>query len=902
MTQRVVSTGAAVACAMLVMAGLAHAQGSVGGIRGIVRDSTGAVLPGVTVEAASPARIGLPATDVTDPRGTYRLENLPVGVYSVTFALQGFATVKQQGIRVEVSRSIELDQTMAVSSLEETLTVTGESPVVDAVHAGTTTNFNQEMLSNIPSSRTQFFDTAAYVPGVKVNSVGSTTMTIFGSSKNVITYDGVDVTAPGGGTFDYPNYDMMQEFEVKAIGVSADTAGFQGGQINMVLKSGSNTFRGSGSYYGSTNWLLANNTPQELFPRHIDHNHDFNYTFGGPLRKDKIWFQYIAEHVRRQQTGIGQDPAYGVEVRIWRPFIKMNAKLTDRDDISVHYNDCRDHWPGGGSKTSPLETTTVEVGYDPVVTARYTHIFGSKTMLDVKHGGIYVFKWNPPVSDDFTTPGHFDNGSGINSINTLTFTRWRRQHPSFDASIAHAADDFLKGSHEFKFGVQYSHGAQVTDTARPSNMSLYDLNGRPDYALTREPTAIGGRVKTAAAFGQDNWTIGDRMTVNLGVRYDAGHGDVQPMAQMDFTLQKPSANSFPGVPDLIDWKTVSPRLGVTVKLDKSSKTVAKGGYGRYYGKLVVGNVSQMSPGQTIGYFNTFNPATGKYDVPLRTSVPANNNRIDPNLKDEFMDQMFVGLERQLLPNFGLSAMFVYKKNGDPLGFIDTGGVYAPRDYIDLFNGVTQTITVFNRTTPASQSVILYTNRPELKQTYKSFVIEANKRMSNRWQLLGSYQWQHDLAPTAAATALANGGDPNAYINGFGRSASDNTHSVRVSTTFGLPYDFQLGVRYFFDDGRPYARLVTVPRSITAQGNTTLIAQPVGAFKYPDLHDVRLRLDKAFRLSGQRRLRFSLDVLNALNSDASTSVRNNSTQTVFPFGALFNTVEGRRAQVGARFEF
>src|SRR5262249_9752974 len=145
--------------------------------------------------------------------------------------------------------------------------------------------------------------------------------------------------------FDYPNYDMMQEFEVKAIGASAETAGFQGGQINMVLKSGSNDFRGSGSYYGSWNALLAKNTPQEQFPRHIDHNNDFNYTFGGPLRKDKLWFQYIAEHVRRQQTGIGQDPAYGVEVRIWRPFIKVNARLSDRDDVSVHYNDCRDHWP-----------------------------------------------------------------------------------------------------------------------------------------------------------------------------------------------------------------------------------------------------------------------------------------------------------------------------------------------------------------------------------------------------------------------------------------------------------------------------------------------------------------------------------------------------------------------------
>jgi outer membrane receptor protein involved in Fe transport len=784
----------------------------------------------------------------------------------------------------------------------ETLTVTGESPVVDTVHAGTTTNFNQEMLANIPSSRTQFFDTAAYVPGVKVNSVGSTTMTIFGSSRNLITYDGIDVTAPGGGTFDYPNYDMMQEFEVKAIGASAETAGFQGGQINMVLKSGSNDFRGTGSYYGSWNALLANNTPQEPFPRHIDHNHDFNYTFGGPIKKDRLWFQYIAEHVRRQQTNIGQDPAYGVEVRIWRPFIKVNARLSDRDNLSAHYNDCRDHWPGGGSKTAPLETTTVEVGYDPVVTARWTHIFGSKTLLDVKHGGIYVFKWNPPVSGDFTTPGRFDNGSGINSVNTPSFTRWRRQHPTMDASVAHTADDFLTGTHEFKFGVQYGYGKQVTDTARPSNTYLFDFNGRPDYALTREPTAVGGRVKTYAGFAQDNWTIASRMTLNLGVRYDVGFGDVQPMNQMDFTLQAPSGHTFPGVPDLINWKTVSPRLGVTYKLDQLGRTVAKSGYGRYYGKLVVGNVSQMSPGQTIGYYHSFNPATGKYDIPLRTSVPANNNRIDPNLRDEYTDQFFVGLERQIQANFGVNALFVYKKNGDPLGTIDSGGVYVPRDYVDTFDGVTQTLTVFNRTSPASQSLLLYTNRPDLRQSYRSFLIEANKRMSKRWQLQGSYQWQRDLSSTPTSSGAGSSGDPNAYINGYGRSASDNTHSVRASATFGFPYDIQLGVRYFFDDGRPYARQVTIPRAITTQGNTAVIAQPIGAYQYPDLHDVRLRFDKAFRFGSQRRLRVSLDILNALNTAAATNVRNNSTQTTFPFGTLFSVVEGRRAQLGLRFEF
>src|SRR5262245_15437735 len=147
--RRIPTVGLVFSLAACLTTASALAQVSTGGVRGIVRDDTGAVMPGVTVEAQSPARLGT-VTSVSDGLGAYRLENLPVGVYTITFAISGFATVKQEGIRVEVGRSVELDQAMKVSTLNETLTVTGQSPVVDAVHAGTSTNFNKELLENSP--------------------------------------------------------------------------------------------------------------------------------------------------------------------------------------------------------------------------------------------------------------------------------------------------------------------------------------------------------------------------------------------------------------------------------------------------------------------------------------------------------------------------------------------------------------------------------------------------------------------------------------------------------------------------------------------------------------------------------------------------------------------------------
>ena len=217
LSSRSTSIGWITACAFLAhtlmfAAGVA-AQTSTGGLRGIIRDDTGGVLAGVTVEASSPARMGT-ATAITNSEGAYRLENLPVGQYVVTFTLSGFSTVRQEGIRVEVGRSIELDQMMKVSAVSETLTVTGQSPVVDTVHGGTSSNFNAELVSNIAVSRTSFFDVPALAPGVQVTNSSIGTGSGFNingsdSNQNAFQYDGLDVSAPSfGGPFDWPNFDM----------------------------------------------------------------------------------------------------------------------------------------------------------------------------------------------------------------------------------------------------------------------------------------------------------------------------------------------------------------------------------------------------------------------------------------------------------------------------------------------------------------------------------------------------------------------------------------------------------------------------------------------------------------------------------------------------------------------
>jgi len=233
----------AVVTSALVLAVLAaptaSSQTATGGLRGFVKDDTGAVLVGVSVEAASPVRIGGAALDVSDAQGLYRFENLPPGEYSVTYSLQGFATVRREGIRVEVGRTIQVDAAMKVGAVEQAITVTGESPVVDALHAGVTTNFNKEWLQTVPTARQSYFDVVTYAPSVKINQVpNDSRFVIFGSSsdQNSFQYEGVEISAvSNGGVWDFPSPDMMQEVEVKAVGVSAEYSNFQGGVVNIVL-------------------------------------------------------------------------------------------------------------------------------------------------------------------------------------------------------------------------------------------------------------------------------------------------------------------------------------------------------------------------------------------------------------------------------------------------------------------------------------------------------------------------------------------------------------------------------------------------------------------------------------------------------------------------------------------
>ena len=911
-------------CVIALLASNAAAQTATGGLRGFVKDETGAVLVGVTVEASSPVRIGGAAVDVTDAQGLYRFENLPPGDYTLVFSLSGFSTIRREGIRVEVGRTIQLDAAMKIGAVEQSITVTGDSPVVDALHAGVTSNFNKEWLQSVPTARQSYFDVVTYAPSVKINQVpNDSRFVIFGSSsdQNSFQYEGVEISAvSNGGVWDFPSPDMMQEVQVKAVGVSAEYANFQGGVINIVLKSGSNQFHGIESYYFTPPSWVGNNTPNEQFPYHIDYSRQATAELGGPIVKDRIWFYGATPWQMGQASNVGVNPAFAHGGHATKPFLKSSFRVTDHDLGDFTWDDNIFCCAATASRTAPIETQTIEHGHNPVLAGHWTHTFGNATLFELKGGGIYIRDNFTPFTDDFATPGRSDSGTGFSLVNATTGSRQVHNRTTLDASLMHSGASFLKGTHDVKVGIQDVYATQVTNTLTFSNVSYSDLNGAKDQATFRDPAVTGGRIQQIGGYVQDNWTVNGRLTLNLGVRYDHTAGDIQPMNSqttlIGINTTFPSATStatFPGIPDLITFNNVSPRLGMTVRLDESGKTVFKSNYARLYGKLATSMFNSKAPGNTTSDTERFNPATGKYDIPISIVNNQINFAIDPALRNQYTDQYFVGIERELMGGMGVDASFVVKKEGDFIRLNDVGGTYAPSPINNVFRSNTYAITAYNRTSPSAASLFQVVNRTDFTQDFKAFFIQLNKRFSNAWQAQASYTWQDAQAYAtgtvtgstqqdfAALSSTAGfGRTPNDLVNAYGPTPTNSTNSVKLSTTYRAPLDFVFGARYSYESGRPYGRLITARLN---QGNVTILAEPRGAYYMDPVNDLQIRLDKDFKLPNRHNVRLSLDMFNIFDTGTVLTVLNNSSQTGDAgFGQTNTVVQPRRFTVGLRYQF
>jgi hypothetical protein len=617
------------AVVFLALPAVAYAQAS---IAGVARDTSGAVLPGVTVEAASPALIEKVRSVVTDGAGQFKIVDLRPGSYSVTFTLPGFNTFKRDGIELAGTFTATVNADMRVGALEETVTVTGEASVVDVQSVTQQVTLGKDVLDAIPAGRNQH-NFANLIPGMNgpldyggTNNLNLNTITVHGSRADDqrVMVDGMSISATSGnGQLSNFIPDMTSTQEV-AVSYSAGTAeqAFGGVQMNLIPREGGNQFKGSFFATGANESWQSSNYTDELknaglrTPNGLKVVYDVNPGVGGPIVKDKLWF-YSAARWQTSQTYIaglyenknaGDPTKWNYEPdlgrRAYQPLIQQsfNTRVTwqvsPRNKIAFFGEHQYRVWEQLTPTISYESATKYDFPENEFFTGSYTSPINNKWLLDVKVSDIIQgwkdrypsggdqLAFTEPLPDVFKTliavteqggliPGLLYRGAGQTGLGP--FIRVKGYIASAQASVT-----YVTGAHAFKTGFLDTFGTRREDYNNiPANVRYRFNNGVPNL-ITEIATPYGFRSNLGGELGvyaQDKWTL-DRLTLNLGVRFDYLNINF-PEQSLEPGGLVPNRNiTFPKN-DYLGWKDISPRLGAVYDLFGNGRTALKANLSRY---------------------------------------------------------------------------------------------------------------------------------------------------------------------------------------------------------------------------------------------------------------------------------------------------------------------------------
>lgn len=914
------------------------AQETTGTLGGRVVDAQGLPVPGATVTASGSQgeRVA-----VTDSDGRFSIPFLTPGAYDVRVELQGFRTVEQKAVAVSLGQTVNLPVTLSVGALTETVQVTGASPVVDTTTTTSGANISSSLLQQVPVGRT-VSDTLYLAPGVSSSgSAGAANPSISGGSglDNQYVIDGVNVTNQGYGALgsysivfgslgNATPFDFVDEVQVKTGGYEAEFGQSTGGVVNVITKSGTNAVRGSAFAYSrlqglQAGWTQFQSTNGSVQTEHT-HSVDGGAEGGGPIIHNHLFF-FGAFDPSRDVTVFHAPAGFPLEslgnvdrVRknttyaakaTWQPSPSQRVDASFFGDPSTG-----DNGPQRASALLVTDTSSFSAlkygGHNQTV--RYSGAFRSNWLLE----GIFARAQNrvnetPSVDTwrvaDFTvTPTLTTGGIGF----------YEAGNESINKQFAAKATNIL-GRHDLKYGVEYDlvDYSQINQRTGPTFLAADGRQTATGAQVSVLPDATFGQIYrvTRANFNsnrattqhylqffvQDSWRVGDRLTVNPGVRYE--QEKLSGTIVQAFTLKN-------------NW---APRIGATYLPTGDSRTKVFGSYGIFYARvpndLAARALSADDGVSRADYFDaqltqpipdgvpTTDPSTGTQITNHFVLAGVGADTIDPNAKLSYTSEVQAGVEREIAPNTGLTVRYTYKWIGRVLEDVANAPMVAYDLGVPGLSSVEYILTNPTSRTPVlANAAFLGAKFDDPVHRYQAVEAILTRRFSKNWSMLGSYRWsrlrgnfegfyrddngQSDPGITSLYDFPTN--DPSyasigvpqfgysgdiRYLGETGILPLDRPHQIKVAGNYTLLNGLNLGAALNIASGAPLTPLAANPNYDnggeipTAPRGSGI--QTVDGFKTrsPMLTQVDLQASYKLPLGEARSITLLADIFNLFNT-------------------------------------
>ena len=930
---------------ILLLSATGYAQEA--NFHGTVTDATGGVLPGVTITAVHAAS-GNTFTTVTDERGEFRLP-VRVGGYTITAELSGFTTVNQS-VQILVGQTAEVDVQMKPSSVQETVTVTGEAPLVDTTTSTVGANIDPRQVQELPLNGRNWMDLTLLAPGARRNEGGG--MAQFRQGYSQTNVDGQQLTINYHSVTDTEQVqfsrDAIAEFEVVANRFDATQGRSAGMVVNAITKSGTNNFSGTvGGYFRHDKFNARDFITNRVLPYS---NQQISTTFGGPIRRDRLHFfgAYEYEREPKTYTFIGPFPAFNIDqefpTRVNKAIGRVDAQLTPEMRFSARVSGFTNEFYSGGGATQHPSASGTRKRASPQYAGSFTQVLSNRSVNEIR-GGVTRYerqdqpavRWKGgpfpyrPVLDGnsvvINLPGYT---IGANTLNLFQHTETLR-------------DDFTTsydwgGRHDVKLGGEYMHfqndfrwcnrcmgDIDARVGAIPANIeALFPVwndastwNLQPLSSITRQVfhsiSDTNHRYHIVrhnfGAWYQDDWRMSDRLTLNLGARYD-----------WDNNAHSEKLEFRPFLPGNLphDNNNLAPRIGANFRLD--DRTVLRGGYGLFFAfspndgvqqsysmvhrfeyQLMNDRRSDFLP----NWFSTGPSGDGQWggpipswDVSLPLACDLNGNRPGctqrainqeinyPGRQTSYSHQASAGIQRQVGDTMSLEVNYVHTS-----GRLEETVHNANLSYNPLTGANYPFTDVSRRPFPEWGVVLLEYLGGESEYDAADFTF--TKRFSNRWQATATYtlgffrdmlpvrpQWYLGpdgimaQRPVGFPLAADFGGEreyAGAFVTGGAGQSGDQRHRAVFNGVWDVGYGVQVSGIYFFGSGERFQTNTGVDRRNegstaaselrlradgTLLGRADIIGEPI--------HRMDMRLQKRVSLFGRATIDGLFEVFNLFN--------------------------------------